>query len=179
MPSDYYRVAASCFEPDPSHAMTERRRCLETHVRQVLKTQRPDLLVLPELVIAHGIGSEEKWGAESLEGATVNLIAAVAAEMEVNICVPIMEGHNGQLYNTAVYVDRSGCIAGLYRKQVPTGSEVRRGVKSGGPVQGTVLLDGLRIGTGICFDLNFPDQIWHWIMEGVDLLTFTSYTSAG
>ena len=40
-------------------------------------------------------------------------------------------------------------------------------------------LDGLRIGTAICFDENFPDQIWSWIEAGVDLLVFPAYTFAG
>ena len=32
---------------------------------------------------------------------------------------------------------------------------------------------------GICFDQNIPDQIWHWILAGIDLLVFPAYTFAG
>ena len=179
MPSHTYRVAASCFEPDSAHAPEQRRAALRSHLEQLLHAQRPDLAVLPELVVAHGIGSEARWGAELLDGPTVTMVAELAAGAKANICVPIMEDDRGELYNTAVYVDRAGRVAGAYRKQVPTGSEARSGIRPSAPDQEPVLLDGLRIGTAICFDENFSDQAWGWIDAGVDLLVFPAYTYAG
>ncbi|MFA5690006.1 MAG: hypothetical protein WC959_12865 [Kiritimatiellales bacterium] len=57
----------------------------------------------------------------------------------------------------------TGTVAGIYRKKVSTPAEIRRGIRAGKSDQPPVMLDGLRIGTAICFDENFPDQIWHWI----------------
>jgi len=178
IPSNY-RVAASCFEPDAAQTQTQRRTALHSHLVELLASQAPDLLVLPETVIAVGFGEAERCGAEQLDGETVAMAAKLAAAHHANICVPIIEVDGGILFNTAVYVDRSGKIAGTYRKQVPTSGETGNGIHPGGPAQSPVILDGLRLGTSICFDQNFPDQIWHWIATGIDLLVFPAYTYAG
>jgi predicted amidohydrolase len=174
-----YRVAASCFEPETGSSLHQRRKALRVHMTQLLEDQRPDLLILPETVIASGIGPDERWGAEPVAGPTVTLASEMAAHSNANICVPIIEDDNGVLYNTAVYVDRASRIAGLYRKRVPTTGELDQGIRPGAAGQAPVVLDGLRLGTAICFDLNFPDQIWPWIASGIDLLVFPSYTYAG
>ncbi|MFH1477399.1 MAG: carbon-nitrogen hydrolase family protein [Verrucomicrobiota bacterium] len=174
-----YRVAASCFEPEAAPDLAPRRAALRAHLVTLLDTQRPDLVVLPEIVIATGMGPEQRWGAEPIKGPTVALIAELAVAFEANICVPIVEDDRGTLYNTAVYVNRTGRIAGAYRKQVLTSGELDWGIRPGAPDQPPVTLDGLCLGTAICFDENFPDQIWHWIEMGVDLLVFPAYTFAG
>lgn len=174
-----YRLAASCFEPEACSTLDQRRDALRVHMTQLLESQRPDLLVLPETVIASGIGPDERRGAEPVTGPTVALVCEMAAHSNANICVPIIEDDKGVLYNTAVYVDRAGRIAGLYRKLVPTTGELDQGIRPGTAGQAPVVLDGLRLGTAICFDQNFSDQIWHWIASGVDLLVFPAYTYAG
>lgn len=174
-----YRVAASCFEPDPAHDLARRREALSAHVSELLSEVRPDLLVLPEAVVASGLDERVRWGAEPLAGGTVPLMAELAAAFKTNLCVPIIEDDAGTLYNTAVYLDRSGRIAGSYRKRVLTLGELERGLRPGAAEPPPVVLDGVRIGTAICFDENFPDQIWSWIEAGVDLLVFPSYTFAG
>lgn len=174
-----YRVAASCFEPDPAHDLPRRREALRAHVSALLTEVRPDLLILPEVVVATGLGREAGWGAESIDAGTVPLMAELAAAFKTTICVPIIEDDNGTLYNTAVYLDRTGKVAGTYRKRMLTLGELERGLRPGAAEQPVVVLDGLRIGTAICFDENFPDQIWSWIEAGVDLLVFPAYTFAG
>lgn len=174
-----YRVAASCFEPEPAHSIEKRRNALRAHLEQLVTVERPDLVVLPEMALVIGVGEADRWGAESLRGPTVSMAAEAAARHKVNVCLPIIEDADGMWYNTAVYLDRGGKLAGVYRKQVPTPAECRGGIRPGGPAQAVVCLDGLRLGTAICFDANFPDQIWHWIDAGVDLLVFPSYTYAG
>lgn len=174
-----YRVAASCFEPEEGSTLDQRRDALRVHITQLLDEGRPDLLLLPETVIATGIGPEERRGAEPVDGPTVSLASEVAAQANANICIPIVEDDDGVLYNTAVYIDRSGGVAGLYRKIVPTTGELDQGIRPGTAGQAPVVLDGLHLGTAICFDLNFPDQAWHWISAGIDLLVFPSYTYAG
>lgn len=174
-----YRVAASCFEPDPAHDLLQRREALRAHVSELLTEVRSDLVVLPEMVVAIGLGQESCWGAEPVDGGTVPLLAELAAAFKTNLCVPIIEDDHGMLYNTAIYVDRAGKVAGTYRKRVLTLGELEEGLRPGAAEQPPVVLDGLRIGTAICFDENFPDQIWNWIEEGVDLLVFPAYTFAG
>ena len=174
-----YRVAASCFAPDESHAIGQRREALRIQMTQLLEEQRPDLLVLPETVIAHGLDHQDRWGAEPVDGPTVAMVSGLATAFQTNICVPIVEDDAGVLYNSAIYIDRCGRVVGKYRKRIPTVGETERGVRPGGTDQQPVVLDGLRIGTAICFDENFPDLVWSWIASGIDLLTFPAYTYAG
>jgi predicted amidohydrolase len=169
-------VAASCFEPDGAHDLRRRREALRVHVAEMLAEVRPDFAVLPEVVVATGLGHK---AAEPLGAGTVPSMAKLAAEFKVNLCVPIIENHGGRLYNTAVYLDRSGSCAGFYRKRVLTRAELEGGLRPGAAEQPPVVLDGLRLGTAICFDANFPDQIWKWTEAGVDLLVFPAYTFAG
>ena len=174
-----FRVAASCFEPQASQSLAERRAALQEHVSQLLRAVRPDLLVLPEEVISIGIPAAHGRGAEPITGPTVAAMIEMAGAFKANICIPIIEDDGGAWHNTAVYVGRDGQIAGCYRKQVPTPGEIDDGIRPGGAGQPAMVIDGLRVGTSICFDHNFPDQIWHWISAGIDLLVFPAYTFAG
>jgi predicted amidohydrolase len=174
-----YRVAASCFEPDTTQAIDLRRQALRFHITELLKEQSPDLLVLPETAIVPDFDCHTLCGAEPITGLTVKMVSEIATDFSANICIPIIEADEGALYNSAVYVNRRGNVAGKYRKHVPTGMEIERGIKPGEAAQKPVVLDGLRVGTAICFDQNYPDLIWNCIASGVDLLTFPSYTYAG
>ncbi|MHB9071492.1 MAG: carbon-nitrogen hydrolase family protein [Sedimentisphaerales bacterium] len=174
-----YRVAASCFEPDLTQTVDSRRQALGLHITELLKEQTPDLLVLPEVVIVPDSEKHASCGSESISGPTVKMVSQIASDFSVNICIPIIEVDDGILYNTAVYVNRGGKIAGKYRKIVPTTGEVKKGIRPGNVAQKPIDLDGIRIGTAICFDQNFPDLIWNYINSGVDLLVFPSYTYAG
>jgi hypothetical protein len=42
-----------------------------------------------------------------------------------------------------------------------------------------VVIDGLRVGTAICYDENYPDLMWHYFATGIDLLVFPAYTYSG
>lgn len=179
MNNRHYRVVASCYAPDQSHTMDERRAAVREQLTDILDSHRPDLVVFPEMGISYGFEHTDNWAAEPVTGPSMELVSSIAAERDVNICLPIVELHSGELYNTAVYVDRKGRIAGTYRKQVLTELEVRGGIRPGHADQSPVILDGMRVGTSICFDENFPDQMWHWIDAGVDLLVFPAYTYAG
>lgn len=173
------KVVASCFDPDLSQSIKSRRQSLRQHLTELLQVQHPDLVILPETAILPDIESHHLCGAEPIDGPTVTMVSQLAAHFTANICIPVIEADNGVLYNTAVYLDRSGNLIGKYRKQVPTKTELDRGIHAGDAVQPPVIIDGLRVGTAICFDANFPDLIWNFIAAGVDLLVFPAYTFAG
>ena len=173
------RLAASCFEPDLTTTLDLRRHDLGIHIAQLLKDQSPDLLILPEMVAIPDFEKHPLCGSESIDGPTVKMISKIASDFSTNICIPIIENDNGCLYNSAVYVNRDGNIAGKYRKAVPTAGEMDCGIKPGGFSQSPVIIDDISLGTAICFDHNFPDLIWNYIKSGIDLLVFPSYTYAG
>ena len=97
-----YRVAASCFEPDTTQLLDQRRQALGAHVTALLEEQRPDLLVLPELVLLPDFHDHPWCGAEPLEGPTVALAAELAARYSANLCLPIVEADGELLFNSAV-----------------------------------------------------------------------------
>jgi predicted amidohydrolase len=174
-----YRVAAGCFEPDESLPIRDRVVFLEEHLRAIIDEQKPDLVVLPETALVPDFYKMPGLGAETLDGRTVNTVSCIAAEHSTSICIPIIEDAGDRLYNTAVFIDSKGQIAGSYRKFAPTDGEMDLGIHPGERDQVAVDLDGLKIGTAICFDENYPDLIWNWFRKRVDLLVFPSYTYGG
>src|SRR5262249_49060448 len=120
--------------------------------------EKPDICCLPEIFNAAGVAySHASEVAEELAGSTIESLSAFAAKHHTWVVCPIHERHDGQIYNTAVLLDRSGAIAGTYRKLHPTQSEMALGVVPGQgpvPVFGT---DFGRIAVQICFDINWPN----------------------
>ncbi len=174
-----YRVAASCFAPDTALPLDARRNQLREHLAELVRQEGPDLVVFPEMALVPDWNRLEGLGAERLDGPVVTLAFQLAAEHRCNLCLPLVEASDGGPFNTAVYVDRTGRLAGLYRKHTPTRGELELGMRAGAHGQGPVRLDGLRVGTAICMDENYPDLIWNHIRSGVDLLAFPAYTFAG
>ncbi|OHB58861.1 MAG: hypothetical protein A2Y12_00390 [Planctomycetes bacterium GWF2_42_9] len=174
-----YRVAASCFEPDLNHTIDKRRELLRIHVIELLKEQSPDLLVLPETTIVPDFDKHNFCASESISGPTVQMASGISKDFSTNICVSIIENDNGRLYNSTIYVNRSGSVAGKYRKAVPTSAERNLGIRPGEALQQPIVLDGMRIGTAICFDCNYQDLLWNYISAGIDLMVFPSYTYGG
>jgi predicted amidohydrolase len=159
--------------------MPARREQLREHLAGLVRQESPDLVVFPEMALVPDWNRLDRLGAEPLDGPTVSLAAQLAAQHRCNLCLPIVEQSHGGRFNTAVYIDRAGSAAGTYRKHTPTRGELEAGIRAGADGQQPVRLDGLRIGTAICMDENYPDLIWNHIRTGVDLLVFPAYTFAG
>ncbi len=174
-----YRVAAGCYEPEAGLSIDQRRASLHAHLDALLAEQKPDLAVLPETALVHGSGIPPERAAEPLDGPTIRDASALARSHGANVCLPILEAADGRIYNSAVYLDRRGRVAGVYRKHTPMAGELEQGIRPGADDPDPVLLDGLRIGTAICFDENFPDLLWRIFRRGVDLLVFPAYTYGG
>jgi beta-ureidopropionase len=120
--------------------------------------EKPDICCLPEIFnaagVAYGRASEV---AEPLDGPTVRALGAFAKEHRTWVVCPIHEHGDGLVSNTAVLLDRSGEVAGIYRKQHPTQGEMARGVVPGqGPIP-VFDTDFGRIAVQICFDINWPE----------------------
>lgn len=174
-----YRVAASCYEPDTGQAIECRLEGLGTHLTALLEQQKPDLVVIPEMALVPDMDKQPNCEAEPIDGPTISLGTELAARHHANLVLPIIEDDGGRKYNTAVLIDRSGRVAGKYRKMTPTVGEMDLGVLPGPQSPDPVVLDGLRIGTAICYDENYPDLLWNYLRKQIDLLVFPSYTFGG
>ena len=172
-----YRVAASCFEPELTQTIPERRESLAAHLTALLEEQKPDLVVVPEVALVPDL--DKQISAEPISGLTVKCVAELAKQYGSNICMPIIEIDGLNKYNTAVYLNRQGHVAGKFRKHTPTKGELELGILPGENNPEPVVIDGLRIGTAICYDENYPDLMWHYFTKGIDLLVFPAYTYGG
>jgi predicted amidohydrolase len=159
--------------------MEERRAGLRTHLDALLTTQKPDLVVVPEMALVPDFDKQPNCGAEPLQGPTIRAVADLARRHKANLCMPIIEDEGGRKYNTAVYLNRQGQVAGKFRKHTPTRGELKLHVLPGENNPAPVVIDGLRVGTAICYDENYPDLMWHYFATGIDLLVFPAYTYSG
>ncbi len=125
--------------------------------------QEPDLICLPEAFTTVSIASESlEKSAETLPGPTTEAVANRAKEYGCYIICPINTRRDSKLWNSAVVLDRSGEILGIYNKAQPVTSSsdytvFEDGVTPGASEIPVFDLDFGRIGIQICFDIGFPE----------------------
>jgi N-carbamoylputrescine amidase len=126
--------------------------------------------------------------AEPVPGPATRAIGEAAAAADAWVVLPLYEhGDDGQLYNSAVVIDRSGEVAGLYRKNViplmkfPGVQGVEkfffRPGNLGYPVFPTDL--GITIGITICYERHFPEGPRSLALAGADVIFVPTATPAG
>jgi len=150
------------------------------------------IICLPELAttqyFCYRMNREFMHLAEPVTGPSIQTIAAAAREADAWVVMPFYEeGDDGQLYNSAAVIDRSGDVAGVYRKNViPIMSfEGVEGVEKfyfrpgnlGYPVFETDL--GITIGITICYERHFPEGPRALALAGADVIFVPTATPAG
>ncbi|MFD3743519.1 nitrilase-related carbon-nitrogen hydrolase [Nocardia sp. NPDC058633] len=121
--------------------------------------------------------------AESVPGPTTERFAALAAELNMVMVLPVYEREmDGLLYNTAAVIDADGCYLGKYRKHhIPqvTGFWEKfyfRPGNLGWPVFDTAVG---KVGVYICYDRHFPEG-WRALgLAGAEIVFNPSATSRG
>jgi beta-ureidopropionase len=151
-----------------------------------------EIICLPELAtnVYFPFEIEPRWLklAEPIPGPSTETIAAAAREANAYVLFPMYEKEqDGELYNTAVFIDPSGTIVGKYRKtSIPlvkmaaiTGIEKYyfRPGNLGFPVWPTET--GVKVGTVICYDRHFPEGPRSLALAGCDLMFVPTATAAG
>jgi beta-ureidopropionase len=150
------------------------------------------IVCLPELATTEyfcvGMHPEFLDYAEPIPGPSTERVAQVARAANVYVVFPLYEKvRDGELYNSAVFLDRSGEIAGLYRKNmIPLvkvgdveGNEkfYFRPGNLGYPVWDTDL--GIRVGVTICYDRHFPEGPRCLALNGADVMFVPTATPLG
>ncbi len=139
-----------------------------------------DIAALPEMAVS---GEPEGSGAEiafPLEGAVLDVMGAAARRYRCHIVVPLYlaDDHTaGRFSNAAVLLDRSGGVAGIYRKVfavVDRGSEAAEAGVTPGSSFPVFACDFGRVGIQICFDMAFDDG-WRALgRKGAELVIWPS-----
>ncbi|MGW4891663.1 carbon-nitrogen hydrolase family protein [Kitasatospora sp. NPDC004240] len=129
------------------------------------------LLVLPELFLTgyelDGIAAAP--GTYALDGDDPRLDplaeACAATGTAVVAGAPALDADGGGLRISALALGRDGRPAARYDKQHVTPSERAAGFRPGGH-GGTLVLDGWRLGLGICWDSGFPEHARAAALDG-------------
>ena len=125
------------------------------------------LVALPEVFNWRGKRADEAAAAESLEGATLTLMAGLARELEVHLLAgSITEDAPGQpkRYNTSVLFGPDGERLAVYRKihlfdvDLPGRVTIK---ESDAKIPGEEVVKAVTalgtIGLSVCYDLRFPE----------------------
>jgi len=178
-------VSSISYDGGRSATIAQAREQIGHHIRQA-GCEHPDLIVLPEVFYA---GSRECAKApgrcfafpEPVDGPTVSMMAALASEYSCYLTVPmVLDRGHGRRTNSAVLLDRRGQVAGIYDKYCPTIGELQVGFQiTPGPGAVTFDTDFGRVGTVICYDLNFHELRQQYLERKTQLLLFPSMFSGG
>jgi beta-ureidopropionase len=130
-------------------------------------------------------GQDPKWyaSAESMPGATTDLMSEYAKKYNMVIIVPIYEKvQSGVLYNTAAVIDADGKMLGKYRKNhIPqtSGFYEKFFFKPGNLGYPTFQTAYAKIGVYICYDRHFPDGARILGLNGAEIVYNPSATVTG
>lgn len=131
--------------------------------------RQPDLICLPEGITVIGTGKRYDEVAEAVPGPTTRRLGELARALKAYVVAGLYERVGPVVYNTAVLVDRTGALAGTYRKMHLPAEEVEAGIAPGDayPVFDT---DFGRIGMMICWDLQFPEAARSLALQGAEVI---------
>ncbi|MEP7256978.1 MAG: carbon-nitrogen hydrolase family protein [Flavitalea sp.] len=142
---------------------------------------RPDIICLPEVFAFTRIGSEHdvRKVAEKAPGPVISPFMKFAAAHKCYVICPTYTLHGGNIYISAVLIDRKGNVAGEYHKMRPTAGEMETGVKPGEADPPVFKTDFGTIGIQICFDIKFEEG-WKTLKEkGAQIIFWPSAYAAG
>ena len=145
---------------------------IETMNGMIAEHPEADLAVFPELFLSGYTAAGLEDLAVDPEGPELGRVSAAARENSTAVIVGVPERFGGGYANSAVYIDRNGTVAGVYRKTHLFGSE--RGAYVPGDDLLVVELEGLKLGLMICFDVEFPEVARSLARAGADLLVTIS-----
>lgn len=156
-------------------------------VRQVLDIMQsmlpfnPDIICLPEGFAFAGLttGYQVSEVAEKAPGPITSPFQEFARTHHCYIICPTYTIDRGNIFISAVLLDRQGKVIGEYHKIRPTIGEMETGVKPGkfdAPVFDT---DFGKIGIQICFDIKYEEG-WNALKEkGAEIIFWPSAYAAG
>lgn len=127
---------------------------------------RPDIACLPELAL--------RGPAETVPGNATNLLSAWARGHSCYVVLGLKTLVRGEVYNSAVVIDRQGRVMGQYDKLHPTEAELAAGIIPGRTDVSIFPADFGAIGIQICFDVNWWDT-WKLLKaKGAKIVFFPS-----
>jgi predicted amidohydrolase len=128
-----------------------------------------DIICMPEGINLVGTGMDYVSAGEEIPGRATDFLGKIAARHACYIVAGLFERDGPIVYNTAVLIDRSGAVAGKYRKVSLPREEIEGGITPGDrlPVFET---DFGTIGLMICWDVTFPEVARNLASKGAEVI---------
>lgn len=163
------RVATVWLRPNQSKTGADSVQRFSEYIDQFAPREHPDVIVLGEMINRVGVRGEPDVQAEPIPGPSTELMAEQARRYKAWIAFSIVERDGSDLFNTGVLIDRTGRIAGKYRKVQLPFEEVSRGIAPGSdfPVFNT---DFGKVGMLICHDASFPEAARELALKGAEVI---------
>lgn len=163
------RLAAVWLRPQNSRTGADSVTKFAEYIDTFAPEQRPDVIVLGEMINRVGVRGEPDVQAEPIPGPTTERLAERARKHRTWIAFSIVERKGADLFNTAVLLNRDGRVAGTYRKVQLPFEEVTLGIAPGSdfPVFDT---DFGRVGMLICHDASFPEAARELALNGAEVI---------
>ncbi len=164
-------------------------KTIEERIRNIIKRMEkmlpyyPDVICLPETFQHSRVREANKMPirekAEEVRGPTFKRMAEFARKHKCYIVCPIYTKEGGRIYNSAVLIDRTGGIVGIYHKAHATEGEIKAGVTSGTLTPPVFKTDFGIIGMQICYDSKWADSWKHLKKKGAEIVFFPSRAAGG
>lgn len=160
-------------QTNPEFGMVEKnvRRAIE-----LASNVEADLLVFPELFNTGYLflsRDEVIKLSEDIDGPTVRRMSAFSAEHSTAVVAGFAEREGDRVYNSAVAIDETGDVRGVYRK-THLFFEEKLLFDPGNTGFRVFELAGMRVGVMICFDWVFPESARTLALLGAQVIAHPS-----
>jgi predicted amidohydrolase len=141
---------------------------------------KPDLVCLPETFIYNQVPNKPSPKEQAAKaGEHLKLFQEFASENNCYVVCPLLTEEDGNVYNSAVFIDRNGERLGAYHKMHPTTGELESGIMPGPKTPTVFQTDIGTIGAQICFDINWQDGWQKLWKAGADIVVWPSAFPGG
>lgn len=169
-------MKVACLQMDMLLAKPEENFSHATELVKRAMKDKPDVLVLPETWNTGFFPRENLQALCDRDGSRVKQVfGALAERYQVNIVAgSVSNVRGGKVYNTAMVFDRTGACIASYDKThlfTPMGED---NYYTPGDRLCTFVLDGVKCGLIICYDVRFPELTRSLTVPGLDMLFVVS-----
>jgi predicted amidohydrolase len=144
---------------------------------ELIGDQHADLWVLPEMA-ASGYLFKDKaelqdWAENVPDGPSITRLRKLSRDLKSAVIAGFPERDKADIFNSAVFLSKTGEIMGVYRKIQLFDREIEA-FSPGDRLPQVWDLDGVKIGVMICFDWIFPEVMRTLALKGADIVAHPS-----
>lgn len=161
---------AICQSPGEPGAVLKNLETMEA-VANAAAEKGAHLLVFPEMFLSgYNIAPQVEALAEAMDGPAAQTLRRVAQKHQMALLYGYPEREGDSVYNSVQLLDGTGASLANYRK-VHLYGEMERAMFSPGNAPPTLVdLHGIRLGSLICYDVEFPEAVRYLALRGAELV---------